>query len=87
MSANIGAGVSLANLKQVINTHYPDIISFQEHHVNPIMEDLDEILKAEYKEASARKGTKKAGVDNKKSKRHDVCADDPQQANWNPLEI
>ena len=30
MSANIGAGVSLANLKQVINTHYPDIISFQE---------------------------------------------------------
>ncbi|MFA6572014.1 MAG: strawberry notch C-terminal domain-containing protein, partial [Bacteroidota bacterium] len=41
-----------------------DIMWFQETHVNPAIESLDKIQKAEYKEVETRKGTKNAGIDN-----------------------
>ena len=40
------------------------IMKFQESHVNPLIEKLDREQKREYKQASGRKGTTKAGVDN-----------------------
>lgn len=41
-----------------------DIISFQEVHINPVVDELDDIAAAEGKEITERMGTKKAGVDN-----------------------
>jgi len=41
-----------------------DIMSFQNDFVNPIIEEMDKIQKAEYKEVEGRKGTSGAGVDN-----------------------
>ncbi len=41
-----------------------DIINFQRDYVDLVIEQLDKIAKAEYKEVDKRKGTKGAGVDN-----------------------
>lgn len=41
-----------------------DIINFQRDFVNPEVEEMDRIAKAEYKQVEQRKGTKSGGVDN-----------------------
>ncbi|MBR8534438.1 strawberry notch family protein [Carboxylicivirga sediminis] len=41
-----------------------DIISFQEVHIDPVVDELDDIAAAEGKEVTERMGTKRAGVDN-----------------------
>nr|WP_321405908.1 strawberry notch family protein [uncultured Carboxylicivirga sp.] len=41
-----------------------DIIAFQEVHIDPVVDELDDIAAAEGKEVTERMGTKKAGVDN-----------------------
>ncbi|WP_075603125.1 strawberry notch-like NTP hydrolase domain-containing protein [Saccharicrinis aurantiacus] len=41
-----------------------DIIAFQEVHIDPVVDELDDIAAAEGKEITERMGTKKAGVDN-----------------------
>lgn len=41
-----------------------DIINFQSDFVNPEVEAMDRIAKAEYKQVEQRKGTKSGGVDN-----------------------
>lgn len=41
-----------------------DIMAFQEHYVNPAIDNLNRIAKAEYGGAETRKGTTAAGVDN-----------------------
>ena len=47
-----------------VNSIVRDIILFQFYYINPIIETLDKIAKAEGKEAEGRKGTSNAGVDN-----------------------
>lgn len=47
-----------------VNSIVRDIILFQYYYINPIIEKLDKIAKAEGKEAEGRKGTSNAGVDN-----------------------
>jgi len=47
------------NITEIIR----DIISFQDTQITPLVENLDEIVSAEYSEAEERRGTHHAGVD------------------------